>query len=209
MKNKNLFITLVLGLSLTLALLWVLGAEHSSAVAAPGVEHAQVPNTPADDLRVCPTGPPACPYNSIQDAVDAASGFFPTIQVAAGTYTGVHVRPRNDITTTGFVTQVVYLNKPLALEGGYTTTNWTTPDPVAHPTILDAQGRGGCSTSLVTTGDWFKGCASPVAMTPGRVGLIGRIRTWMREAEYMASGLISISGTTWYLATYLTGAAAG
>jgi parallel beta-helix repeat protein len=139
MKSKYLFITPALGLSLTIALLWVLGTQNTSAVAA---KYALVPDTPADELHVCPSGPPDCPYTSIQDAVDAATGFFPTIKVAAGTYTGVHVRPRDDITTTGVVTQVVYFNKPLTLEGGYTTTNWTTPDPVVNPTILDAQGQG-------------------------------------------------------------------
>jgi hypothetical protein len=62
--------------------------------------------------------------------------------VAAGTYTGVDVRPRNDITTTGVVTQVVYISKTVAIRGRCTTTNWTTPDPEANRTALDAQGQG-------------------------------------------------------------------
>jgi hypothetical protein len=73
--------------------------------------------------------------------VDAA-GDDDVIKVATGTYTDVHVRPRNDITTTGVVTQVVYLTKTLTIGGGYTTTNWTTPDPESNPTTLDAQGQG-------------------------------------------------------------------
>lgn len=73
--------------------------------------------------------------------MDAASD-LDLIKVAAGTYTDVHVRPRNDVTTTGVVTQVVYVSVTLTIEGGYTTTNWTTPDPVANPTTLNAQGKG-------------------------------------------------------------------
>jgi hypothetical protein len=37
---------------------------------------------------------------------------------------------------------VVYLDKSVTISGGYTTTNWTTSDPVANPTTLDAQGGG-------------------------------------------------------------------
>lgn len=39
-------------------------------------------------------------------------------------------------------TQVVYLNKTLTLQGGYTPTNWTTPDPINQPTVLDAAYGG-------------------------------------------------------------------
>lgn len=80
-------------------------------------------------------------YATVQGAVDAASD-LDWIKVAAGTYTDVHVRPRNDITTTGVVTQVVCVSVTLTIEGGYTTTNWTTPDPVANSTTLNAQGKG-------------------------------------------------------------------
>jgi hypothetical protein len=38
--------------------------------------------------------------------------------------------------------QTVYLSKSITLRGGYTATNWITPDRTAHPTVLDAQGRG-------------------------------------------------------------------
>jgi hypothetical protein len=83
--------------------------------------------------------------------VDAAS-HGDIIKVAAGTYNGVNVRPRNDFTTTGVVTQVVYISRTVAIRGGYTTTNAFAdpPDPEANPTILDAQRQG---RVLYITGD--------------------------------------------------------
>jgi len=71
-------------------------------------------------------------FLAVQDAVDAASEGS-TVKVAgycwgvgwrAGTY------------------QTVYISKTLTLAGGYTLTNWTTPDPVANPTTLDAYNFG-------------------------------------------------------------------
>lgn len=73
-------------------------------------------------------------YASVQAAVDAADAGGDVIKVAAGTYTDIHARSG--------VTQVVYLSNPLTLQGGYTLTNWLVADPVRHPTILNAHGRG-------------------------------------------------------------------
>ena len=56
------------------------------------------------------------------------------IRVAAGTYTGANSQ--------GGLSQLVYLSKTLTIRGGYTTSNWTTPDPDANPTTLDAEGEG-------------------------------------------------------------------
>lgn len=39
-------------------------------------------------------------------------------------------------------TQVVYVSKDITITGGYVTANWSTPDPSAHPTVLDAGGWG-------------------------------------------------------------------
>ena len=83
---------------------------------------------------------PGSTYNDLQSAVDAAQP-GDTVKVA-GTCTTVHSRPRHDLTTTGVVTQVAYIDKSLTLRGGYTTTNWLTPNRLANPTTLDASGLG-------------------------------------------------------------------
>ena len=70
--------------------------------------------------------------SAVQQAVDAApSGGVVKI---AGTCAGVGLA--------GMWVQTTYINKPLTLAGGFTLSNWTTPDPQAHPTLLDAQGLG-------------------------------------------------------------------
>jgi len=74
-------------------------------------------------------------YPTVQAAVDASTHATDTIKVA-GYCRGVH-------TQSGVGTvQMVYLDKSLTIQGGYTPTNWTTPDPEANPTTLDAEGAG-------------------------------------------------------------------
>ena len=88
---------------------------------------------------VCSSG---CDFNSVQNAVDAA-GSGDLIKVAEGTYTSVETRTApSGYEGPDTISQVVYLSKSVTIRGGYSTSNWTTPDPIAHPTILDAQGQG-------------------------------------------------------------------
>jgi len=121
------------GLALVLGLLWVLGGVRAAVAAAPPAGLTSTEDefaaAPAAELHVCIT----CPYTTIQAAVDAAAS-GDVIKVATGVYTGVQARAG--------ITQVVYISKTLSVQGGYTTTNWTTPDPIAYPTTLDAEELG-------------------------------------------------------------------
>jgi len=99
----------------------------------PGVTLYVAPQAECGEAEPC--------YATIQQAV-AVANTFDTIKVASGTYTDLHVFPRNDVTTTGVVTQVVYLTKSLTIQGGYDPADWTNSDPVLNMTKLDAQGNG-------------------------------------------------------------------
>ncbi len=69
---------------------------------------------------------------AVQSAVDAAPP-GDTVKIA-GTCAGAQLRAG--------ITQTVYITKSLIARGGYTTTNWITPNPIANPTVLDAQQAG-------------------------------------------------------------------
>ncbi len=71
--------------------------------------------------------------SAVQDAVNEASS-DETIKVA-GTCTGVQ--------TISSKTQTVYISKTITLIGGYANGSWNDiPDPVANPTVLDANSSG-------------------------------------------------------------------
>jgi hypothetical protein len=138
MKTKHLLTSLGLGLGLILALFYALESRHMR----PGVAQAAVLGPSGPSLRTCwvrlnddPTD-----YTTVQAAVDAAEE-GDTIKVA-GYCTGVEGRPRRDVSTTGIVTQVVYISKTVTVRGGYTLTNWTTSNPDIYTTTLDADGEG-------------------------------------------------------------------
>lgn len=122
-RTLHLMISLFGGLVLTLALVLLVG-PFTPVRAAPDVRYV----APGGDCN----GPTPC-YAGVQAAVDAAAA-GDEIRVAAGTYTGVSTREG--------VTQLAYIDRTVSIRGGYTTDNWTTPDPTANPTTLDAQGQG-------------------------------------------------------------------
>jgi uncharacterized repeat protein (TIGR01451 family) len=72
-------------------------------------------------------------YDSVQAAVDASMHPTDVVKIA-GYCAGVN--------TYGGLRQQVYLSKTLTLQGGYTFADWTTSDPLANSTTLDAVGQG-------------------------------------------------------------------
>jgi hypothetical protein len=78
-------------------------------------------------------------YLSVQDAVDAAAPGA-TVKVA-GTCSGVQTRPSLN-TGTFTATQLAVITKSIGIQGGYTPSNWDTPDREANATTLDAEGLG-------------------------------------------------------------------
>jgi parallel beta-helix repeat protein len=111
-------------------------------------------------------------YTSVQAAVDAA---YPTARVkVAGTCMGVY-GPEE-------ARQQVYLDQSLSIQGGYTTTNWTTPDPEANITTLDArrQGRVFFITEIedvVIDGLYITG-GDATALEEGMGGAGGGLQCW-------------------------------
>jgi uncharacterized repeat protein (TIGR01451 family) len=166
MKARSLLSPAASGFILVLILLAVLKGNVTALEAV-----VRVPSAPAAELHVCPVGPPDCDYTTIQAAVQATSS-GDIIKVATGVYTDVHaVR----LAAQEYVTQVVYLTGTITIRGGYTTTNWTTSEPITNPTTLDAKGQGrvlyvagGAAATVeglhITGGDAIKGdTTDPVA----------------------------------------------
>lgn len=173
----RLFITLVFGLSLTFAVLWVMEVQSSTAQAAPVVGSAEIPSATTAELHVCLSG---CDYSSVQAAVDAANE-VDVIKVATGIYTGVN--------TYAGLAQVVYLSKTVTIQGGFTTTNWTTPNPEANLTTLDAQGQG---RVMYITGD-IQPTIEGLRITGGDAQGLGGILS--EEGWDIGSGVYVITAT--------------
>jgi len=127
------------GLSDTVTFTWPVSGTQAITVTAANFGGTVVGtrtitiNVPSPDavLTVCHGG--GCDYDNIQDGVDAAIAGN-VIKVATGVYTNVN--------THGGLAQVVYVNKSVAILGGYTTAFADPPDPEANPTTVDAQGGG-------------------------------------------------------------------
>jgi hypothetical protein len=99
---------------------------------------------------VAPTGAdtgsctsPGSPCRTLQYAVDLAA-VNDEIRIAAGEYTGCldHAAPAGYTPAT--VKQVVFIDKTVALRGGFTTASWITPNPATNVTTINAQGGCRC-----------------------------------------------------------------
>lgn len=168
---KKLTPALFLGLSLVLFLGIVPLAYAGEVVPQNPAKSAQY-SPPAQAgtgaIRVALTGAdaPGCgsvaaPCATVQFAVDAA---LPgeEIHIAAGTYAGVQIR--------NGLTQTVYISKSLTLRGGYSTADgFAASNPIANPTILDAQLAG--RVILIT--DSVAATIENLIVTRGSIGGIG------------------------------------
>ena len=117
-------------------------ATAAFGLSAPVTEAQEPANVEASIIRVAPSGSdaPGCgsaamPCRSIAFAVNQAAPGG-EIRVAAGTYQNTGPDPACSF----LIDAVVCVNsKPLTLRGGFSTGNWSSPDPSANPTIIDGQ----------------------------------------------------------------------
>ncbi len=133
--NRNIRISLVLfsfGSGMMLTIFLLITGLTLPAQAADGILYV-APGAACGSASPC--------FGSVQAAVDAAAE-GEEIRVAAGSYTDIHAREG--------ITQVVYISKTVTIQGGYSTSDWTSSNPTANPTTLDAQGQG---RVLYITGD--------------------------------------------------------
>lgn len=139
---------------------------------------------------------PASPCRTIQYAVDQA-GPGDEIRIAAGIYTDLHTRPVPAgypiPPASGVITQVAYVSRTVTLRGGYTTTNWTTPDPAANPTTLDAGGGG---RGLVVAGA-ISASVEGLRFTGGNAAALGGAGSanWLVSPPHAGGGVYVTSAT--------------
>jgi hypothetical protein len=137
-------LSLALGLVATVVLLWLCGNAGAAVAASQengplAATSARFVATTGSDAGDCST--PASPCRTVQYAVDRAAG-GDVVLVASGLYTGVN--------SYGGLRQALYLSKTLTVRGVPTTTDWTTLNAAAMPTVLDAENDG---RVIYVTGD--------------------------------------------------------
>ena len=131
-RHKRLLCIFSFSLGFALTLAWVgtgLPRPDGLRVAFASGTTRYVATTGVDGLNNCSVA--ILPCLTVQRAADQSVA-GDEIRIAGGAYSGVSVRD--------LVTQVVYITQSLTLRGGYTTTDsFAVSDPIANPTILDAQ----------------------------------------------------------------------
>jgi len=194
MKPNNGSILLVISLGLLLGLGLLLAG---TGVAAPPT--LPPASATAAEWRVCPAGPPACDYATVQEAVDAAAA-GDVVKVAAGLYTDIHARPSPaGYNGPAVITQVVYISQSLTMRGGY-SADFAAWDPDLYPTTLDAQGQG---REFLVSGPGITVTIEGLILTGGSAdGLGGSPAPYLgRDAGggiYVAETTFAISGCTVY-----------
>jgi hypothetical protein len=120
---------LVTGLLFVLNVQVAISSSKSSTTqvlyVAPNSQCGEFSGTPPTSVTPCFAHP--------QLAVDAANS-GDMIKIAAGVYQGVYVR--------NSLTQLLYVDKTVTIQGGYSTSDWTNTEPDTRWVTLDAQKQG-------------------------------------------------------------------
>jgi len=130
-------------------------------------------------------------YHVIQDAIDASSAATDQIKVA-GTCT--------EASDFNGVDQIAIIIKNLTLSGGYSPTDWTNPDTIAHPTILDGLGVSGgiaidSTTAVVVEGFTITG--ADVGAYDGGAIAVSEGAATIRDCV-LSNNLASTGGGLWF-----------
>lgn len=131
MSAIRLAVSTGIGLASVMVTLWLLGGHPVGASGT--IRYVAVGGANTGDCSNA-----AAPCLGIQYAINQAQA-GDEIRMAAGSYAGSQLITVD--ATTNFFT-VVYISKTLTLRGGFTTANWTTPDPATNVTIINAAGAG-------------------------------------------------------------------
>ncbi len=197
--NRALVITLALALGVIVAMVWLVGGPISREVQAMPSDSALGEPEQLDGgiIRVATTGEdtPGCgtvntPCRTVQYAVDQAQA-GDEIRVASGVYTDMHEQDG--------LFQMVYLDKSVTIRGGYTTANWTTSNPDANPTTLDAEGQGRVMVITPTHGILLEGLRFEDGNATGLGG--GPDNRDAGGGLYILTATVTISGSVIFSST--------